>query len=1162
MLRHLPFATARTMTDIASTATPAEIDAFIQRWTPSGGAELSNYGDFIAELCALIRTEPPRPTQPDETKNTYVKEKAVSIRHPDGSSSSGRIDCYKQGCFVLEAKQGVDAVQGDLPLLGLAGDAGPRRKGHGVRGSKGWDDAMIRARGQAEKYAKALPEWPPFLIIVDVGHEIQLFAGFSRTGKDYTHFPDASSFRIRMQDLHRAEVRARLKSVWEDPMSLDPSRHAAKVTRDIADQLARLAKSLEADGHSAQNVATFLMRCLFTMFAEDVELLPKESFREELKGLLPHPQHVAPTLRALWKSMDEGGFCSVLRTDVLRFNGGLFAKADALPLTEAQLRLLIQAAGADWRDVEPAIFGTLLERALDARERHKLGAHYTPRAYVERLVLPTVIEPLREEWDAVKTGALGQDREVAVAEVRAFHERLCATRVLDPACGTGNFLYVTLELMKRLEGEVLDFLSNTLGERQDALALAGHTVDPHQFLGIEINPRAAAIAEMVIWIGYLQWHFRTFGKVRPAEPILKDFKNIENRDAILAYDRVEVVKDEKGRPVTRWDGVTMKKHPVTGEDVPDENARVEMLNYVKPRPAKWPKADYIVGNPPFIGTKKMRQALGDGYVTSLRETIDRIPESADFVMYWWDHAAELVSKGQVNRSGFVTTNSITQIFNIRVVQNRITAKKPISILLGVPDHPWADTDGSAAVRISMTVIAKGIQNGRVLLIEKEVHDGTETPTLIFQEISGEVSSDIRIGADVACAVELASNSGVCAFGMALHGQGFVVDPQLAERLRRSGPTVIKRFLGGRDLLGLSRERYVIDFSGLSEEQAKSANISAYGHLLTHVKPERDHNRRDSIRNNWWRFGWERPLLRNALRGIDRYIATTETSKHRVFQFVPGNYLTDHMGIVIASDAAETLGFLSSKIHLIWALASGGTLEDRPRYNKTRCFDPFPFPVPPDDLKQRIRDLGERLDRFRKDRQAEHADLTLTQMYNVLERLRELDRDPTAKPLDAKEKAIHDKGLISVLRQIHDDLDRAVFDAYGWPHDLSDEAILEKLVALNKERAAEEKRGLIRWLRPDFQAPKQAAPVQQALDVGAESTAAPAKAEKQPWPKKLAEQTQAVHAALSASDGPRSARELARTFKSAPAPRVEEVLQSLVAMGKAWVVEGKEDRYAA
>lgn len=249
--------------------------------------------------------------------------------------------------------------------------------------------------------------------------------------------------------------------------------------------------------------------------------------------------------------------------------------------------------------------------------------------------------------------------------MRAFHHRLCTVRVLDPACGSGNFLYVTLEHLKRLEGEVLNALDE-LGYRQTSLAIdgeradafGGETVDPHQLLGIELNPRAAAIAEVVLWIGYLQWHFRTRGNVQPPQPVIRDFKNIENRDAVLAYDRIEIVTDERGIPVTRWDGVTVKKSPVTGEDVPDDSKRTALKRYVDPRKAAWPQADFVVGNPPFIGNKRMRTALGDGYVEALRGAWPDVPESADFVMYWWHHAATLTRHGAVRRFGFITTNSI------------------------------------------------------------------------------------------------------------------------------------------------------------------------------------------------------------------------------------------------------------------------------------------------------------------------------------------------------------------------------------------------------------------------------------------------------------------------------------------------------------------------
>ena len=209
------------------------------------------------------------------------------------------------------------------------------------------------------------------------------------------------------------------------------------------------------------------MRSLFTMFAEDVGLLPKNSFRELLRGLRGRPQNFRPMLRGLWANMDKGGFSPEIGEDILRFNGGLFEHTEAIALDAGQLDLLIDAAEADWSAVEPAIFGTLLERALDERERERLGAHFTPRAYVERLVLPTVIEPLRADWEAVKAAAVeladAGDKSGAIAQLRRFHETLCNVTVLDPACGTGNFLYVALEHLKRLEGEVLDLLAG-LGE--------------------------------------------------------------------------------------------------------------------------------------------------------------------------------------------------------------------------------------------------------------------------------------------------------------------------------------------------------------------------------------------------------------------------------------------------------------------------------------------------------------------------------------------------------------------------------------------------------------------------------------------------------------------------------------------------------------------------
>jgi hypothetical protein len=239
---------------------------------------------------------------------------------------------------------------------------------------------------------------------------------------------------------------------------------------------------------------------------------------------------------------------------------------------------------------------------------------------------------------AALVGAKAGRMKEARAEILRFHDQLCRVRVLDPACGSGNFLYVTLEHLKRLEGEVLDAAAG-FGETM-LLDLSTHTVDPHQFLGLELNPRAAALAEMVLWIGYLQWHFRTRGEVLPAEPVLKKFRNIECRDAVLAWDGDPVpVTDDHGHPVTVWDRRSMKTDPVTGRDIPDESHRLPLLTYPNARPADWPETDFIVGNPPFLGNKRMRDDLGDGYAETLRAAYPDVPESADFVMYWWHKAA-------------------------------------------------------------------------------------------------------------------------------------------------------------------------------------------------------------------------------------------------------------------------------------------------------------------------------------------------------------------------------------------------------------------------------------------------------------------------------------------------------------------------------------------
>jgi hypothetical protein len=1184
---------------------PEAAEAFIARWSSAGGTELANYQLFLTELSELLGLPRPDPAGAEHRENAYVFERGVTFRHGDGTTSAGRIDLYRRGCFVCEAKR---VKQGEA--------------------TKGFDDALLRARSQAESYARALPAdegRPPFLMVVDVGRVIELYSEFSRSGATYVPFPDPRSHRIPLDGLRDPAIRERLAGVWIDPLGLDPSRRSAKVTREIAARLAEVAKSLEASGHGAEAVGAFLSRCLFTFFAEDIGLLPKDGFRALLERHADDPPTAMRMVAALWREMDSGGFSVSLAVPVLRFNGKLFKQPDVLPLNVAQIGLLIEAAKAQWSEVEPAIFGTLLERALDPQERHALGAHYTPRAYVERLVLPTVIEPLREDWSNAKAAALTLAREDdldgALQALKDFHHALCQVRVLDPACGSGNFLYVTLEHLKRLEGEVL----NTFDEldparqrarlRQQGLALdggradpfGGETVDPHQLLGIEVNPRAAAIAEMVLWIGYLQWHYRTCGNVNPPEPVLRDFRNIECRDAVLTWDRIEFVADEHGRPITRWDGKTMKPSPITGELIPDDSARVPVERYVNPRKAEWPVADFVVGNPPFIGNKRMRIALGDGYVEALRAAWPEVAESADFVMFWWEKAALICASEGLKRFGLIATNSLRQFFNRRVLERHVGTSGAVRLVLAIPDHPWVDAHDGAAVRISMTVaepraLPRSPESGSVWnpIRETEVHD--DEIAIEFSKQTGVITASLRAGADPSQAPKLRSNAGLCGQGVKVVGDGFYVDDTAADEHWASGPC-ISMMVNARDVLSGRREgRRIIDFFGLDASTARNRSPAAYQQVVDRVKPVRDQNARQSIREIWWRFAWERPVIRRAVADLSTYMVTLSVAKHRFFARLPAGTVWDGALFAIALDDSAVFGVLSSRIHCCWALAAGGTLEDRPTWTNSTCFDAYPFPDLRGTKLSQVAEHAVAIETHRLSRIAAHSELTVTDIYNVVEKLRR------AEPLTAKDKVIHDQGLVSVLRELHDDLDRAVFAAYGWD-DLAEklvgkpgattpwpekpaeqaeaeEELLSRLVALNAERAAEEARGIVRWLRPDFQNPQgQPAPPAAALQdemslPEADNNAVPVRGSKKPkkrrgaaalvpapeagvaatsgeciaWPKTAPEQARAVAELLTAARTPLTLDDIAARFTARGRwrERLPQLLDTLVALGRARV----------
>lgn len=1118
--------------------------AFGERWAGRVGSEQQLSQGFLVELCEALGVARPGPISDGRV---YEFEHPVAF---EGTSERGRVDLYKQGCFLLEAKCGRAARDepGSAP----------------VRGTRAYAAYIERAyREQAQLYAGFVTGGPPpLLIVVDIGERFWIWRGFD--GR-FDGFHSPHRVEIDVRDLGDEDNARILRACFESPQDLDPARYQERITREAVETLAPLAQELEAamprgthdgthdgtdDGtETGERVARFLMRCLFCMFAEDVDLLPSGGFTKLLHKSLSMPAAFAPEAGRLFRAMDAGGHYDFAA--VRRFNGALFRDAEALPLSAAQLTRLAEAAAKDWSLVDPAIFGTLLERALDPVERHRLGAHFTPRHYVERLVRATIQEPLGREWEAVQARAhelLGEDLDAADAKARGdalklfgeFHRRLCHTRILDPACGTGNFLYVSYVVLKALEHEVLEAM-RVLGGAQAGLAIEGASVLPAQLHGLEVKPWAAEIAQLVLWIGHLQWELRHRGPDQLHEPILSEERTIECRDALIEWERSVPRVDAGGEPVTRWDGRTTRTSPTTGKEVPDERAQVPVFDYEGVRRATWPDAEYIVGNPPFIGNKHMREVLGDAYVDAVRGAYGAdVPNTVDFVTYWWHRAAELARRGAVRRFGFITTNTLRQSQNRVVVQHHLGAEPQLRLVMAVPDHPWVD-DG-ADVRIAMTV-GEGAAGGAAELARlAEVAPGSEQAgaAQVHERIVATIHSDLRAGVDAASAVPLRANEGVSFQGMNLVGQGFRLTREQVVQLGYDPehlPPVVRPYLNAREMMQTREHRYVIDAFGYTADELQEAHPTLYQWLYDHVKPERDQNRRKSYADRWWIFGEARGKLRAALDDLDTFIATPRVSKHRAFQRFSTDTVPDCQLVALALPGATPYGVLLSRAHRLWSLRAAGAkgVGNTPTYDHDRCFLTFPFPAATGSQLAAIGAAAEAIERHLADARSRAPEATLTGIYNLVDKRRD------DAPLSAKERDLHATLATDVLIGLHDALDAAVLGAYGLPADIDDDALLAALLELNAERAAEEARGQVRWLRPD-----RAEPVQTGTAAAGPTGTKPAKAARTPWPTDPFDQVAAVLAHALAEPGPFDAATLASGFSRATKKRVASILETLAA----------------
>ena len=935
--------------------------AFIAKWRASELKERSASQEHFIDLCRLLGQ--PTPAEADPTGETYCFERGAR----KDSGGEGWADVWKRHCFAWEYK----GRRADL-------------------------DAAF---DQLRQYALAL-ENPPLLIVSDMAR--------FRIRTNWTNSV-SETHEFALEDLADAACRDKLAWAMSDPERLRPGESRQALTERAAAAFAALAQSLRGRGHAPSAVAHFVNRLVFCMFAEDVGLLPDEMFTRMLEHARRRPESFAELARDLFGAMASGG--RVGFEAVARFNGGLFDDDAALPMEKGEIETALAAAGLDWSEIDPSILGTLFERGLDPDKRSQLGAHYTDRDKIMRLVEPVIVRPWLAEWEAAKGEvAAALDRAAAAQSkaaqarrrgeaehlLRVFLERLRGFTVLDPACGSGNFLYLALHALKDLEHRV------QLEAEAMGLQRAFPAVGPANVKGIELNAYAAELARVSVWVGEIQW-MRRNGFAVSHDPILKPLETIECRDAILTPN---------------------------GEE-PD-----------------WPEADVVIGNPPFLGGKLLRSGLGSRYVEALRRLYgSRLHGEADLVCHWFDKASRLVAEGKVSRAGLVATNSVRGGRN-RAVLDRIVEGG--AIFDAWSDEPWV-VDG-AAVRVSL--VCFGPRAGL------PVHLNGDEVT--------KIAADLTAGAvDLTKAGKISRNAG-CAFMGDIKGGPFDVPGDLArEWLRlpanpngRPNADVLKPWMNGMDVTRRPSGKWVVDF-GFAMDESEAAFFEApFAHVAEHVQPMRLRGRHKARARFWWRHVSPGPETWSALDGLPRFIATPTVAKHRLFVWLDARICPDHQLIVIARDDDTTFGILHSRFHEAWSLRLGTSLEDRPRYTPTTTFETFLFPeglspnIPAADYAEdpravAIAEAARRLTTLR-DRWLNPPEW----VEWVEEPVPGYPRRPVPRD-EAAAKELKRRTLTALynarprwLADAHTALDIAVAAAYGWQAEISNDDALRELLAFN------------------------------------------------------------------------------------------------------------------
>ena len=953
-------------------------EAFIAHWKNNATTERAGAQQHFSDLCDLLGVEKPR--DPDN----YCFERGAG----KSSGGNGWADVWKRGHFGWENKK-------------------PGRD-------------LGAALKQLTDYALQLDN-PPLLVVCD-RERIVIHTAF-------TGYPDEAR-EIRIEQLIEPEARQTLKWVFTDPEKLRPEKSTAAITAQAAGQFASLAKAMRARGEDGQKVAHFLVQCLFCMFAEDEQLLPAGIFTDLLKHAGNDPDKAARRIEKLFTAMQKKGG-DYGDHDIAWFNGGLFKSIQIPPLTATDLQALHRAAAdMDWRAIDPTIFGTLFERGLDPTARAPLGAHYTDTGTIAKLIEPLVSEPLAAAWaktrqqiaelsprfGMVKGRKKNEYRpndalQSGNALLQGFFNRLNAFRVLDPACGSGNFLYLALKALRDIEKRVhID--AQELGLQPE---LAMHS-GPHNILGLEINEFAAELARVTVWIGDIQWCRRN-GYPHAINPILKPLDGIEHRDALLNADGSE---------------------------------------------ADWPTADVIVGNPPFLGGSVMRSELGDNYVETLRKTYDgRVPGGADLVTYWFEKARTQIAAGKLQAAGLVSTNSIRGGANRKVLERIVETTR---IFEAWSDEEWVN-DG-AAVRVSLVGFGPffGVDRNNRL-------DGAEVAAIHADLTASEgldLTKAIRLQENASTAFFGMKKGG----DFDIQGEVAFMWLTQPNPNGRSNSEVVKPWVNGTDIVKRRLDKWIIDFGNELPENAAALYELPFGHVIEQVRPGREKNNREIRRRYWWRFSEPMPALRRAVGQLQRFIVTPRVSKYRIFAWRDAQTVPDDGVGVIARADETTFGILHSRFHELWSLRQCTFLGvgNDPRYTPTTCFETFPFPpgltprdtadgAPSTPLAEAIATAARRLNELRETwlNPPDWVDWVITPE----EEKAGFPKRPVAKPgheADLKKRTLTNlyNARPGWLALAHKTLDQAVATAYGWPDytpEMPDEEILRRLLALNLERAS-------------------------------------------------------------------------------------------------------------